>query len=81
MTSNMIGNIPHIQILNISQNNFESIPSELGFIEDLKSLNIEGNLLRSFNRNIIEGSIEDKKKHLRFLKLEDPNDNILIKNS
>lgn len=63
-----------MKLLDVSNNDLQSLPPELGLMRDLTKINIEGNPLRSIKMSIRMGGTNNLKKYLQG-KI-DPNKNL-----
>ena len=55
----------NLKTLDISNNDLPDLPSEIGFIEGLLRLQIEGNPLKAIRQNIRVGGVNQIKKYLK----------------
>ena len=53
------------QILDVTNNDLNDIPSELGLVRTLNKLVITGNMLRRMKRSVAEDTVENMKKYLK----------------
>eukprot|EP00466_Bigelowiella_natans_P018419 jgi/Bigna1/146133/aug1.109_g20841 len=54
-----------LKVLNVSNNNLSRIPGEIGLIDSLNILNLNGNPLRAFKKSLLSAPTETVKKYLR----------------
>lgn len=54
-----------LKTLDISNNDLPDLPSELGFIDSLVRLQLEGNPLKAIRQNIRAGGVNQIKKYLK----------------
>lgn len=63
--SEFIALIRNIKVLEVSNNDISDIPYELGYLDTLTRLALEGNPIRSIRRSLLTQSTEELKKFLR----------------
>ena len=63
--SEFVAVIRNVKVLEVSNNDISDVPYELGYVESLTKLALEGNPIRSIRRNLLTQSTEELKKFLR----------------
>ncbi|CAD7963870.1 unnamed protein product [Amoebophrya sp. A120] len=65
LPEHMALNFPHLQTLDIQNNDLTCLPTSLGFSPELKRIVTDGNAIKAIRPQVLRGGVEDLKKYLR----------------